>query len=130
MMENIRELASEEFVDKLDELFCNLIAKYDDNPILQEIPYAKFFFACLKEYKSYSDLEKARKLLLFFEECKDMDVTEVKNFINGLDERKTGKQLVDYITELDDERKCTLVGKIYKYLIEERDHPGTFFRIQ
>lgn len=128
-IENTKKIVCEEFRDKLDELIQILIQKYNDNQVLKEIPYVKIFMAFLNDCKSYSDLEKTNKLIMFFDECKDTDVTKVKEFMDKLDEKITGKRLFDYITGLDDDRKCILAGRIYKHLIEERDHPDTFYRI-
>lgn len=130
-MKNTEKILGEEILNMIDAKCRELLWENIENPnaILMQIPYAKFAFGILKDCKSYSDSKKLKKLLLFFEECREMDIQKVKEFMNDIDEEYDGERLIDAITELDRAEKCVLVGKIYKYLIEIRESQETFFRI-
>lgn len=120
-----KEISSDIVVDTIDNLISNLI----DDEVLGAMPYVKSLIGFFKVYRSYHDLRLLEKLSFFFEECRNLDVDDVKKFMSSQNEEKIGKIFTDYIDCMDCDEKCILMGKVYKLMVDERWNVESFYRV-
>lgn len=86
-----------------------------------DIPFVKTAVAIYKTGKGISEYLFAVKLQKFLQECKNINEEKKQAFMRKMvedNEQKIGLSFIQILVNLDEVEKATIIGKAYKYCIE------------
>ncbi len=130
MLDNEKLLETNSLTDLDIDLADNIISI-----ILEEdynIPLVKTAIAIYKTGKGISEYLFAVKLQKFLQECKNIDKEKQQAFITKNvegKEKRVGLNFIQLLSNLDEVEKATIVGKVYKYCVENGLNIKFYLRI-
>lgn len=121
-------------VDPLIDFSDNLLEKYADFQLLDEIPIIKTFIAIAKTSSQISNFLFMNKIWKFLERTQDIPKDEISTFSEKLKNdnkfrRKVGDNIILYIDKLNDMQKPSIYGKLFNAYIRGRIDYPLFLRL-
>lgn len=101
--------------------------------IFETIPVIKTLFIFPKTYTAVKDLLFGKKLVSFLFSLKDLPQDKRINEIIKLEddpkhEYKVGEKIIFLIGKIEDANKASILGKLFKFLLEEKLNFSEFIR--
>jgi hypothetical protein len=126
-------MSASELKDIVSSVLDNKVDILKESP-LEEIPFFGVVFKSLNFLRKGSELFELIKLLKFLKEMEDIPEDDRKKMAERLFDPKynlkTGLRLMNLISNLDQEEKAVLIGKLFKsYFYSETISNKTFLRL-
>ena len=96
------------------------------------VPIAGFITKVFKAIKNFGDYNMANKLVNFLIETENMDDKKIDKFLKKNvigKEQNVGMRIIEILNRLNQNEKATLIGKLYRYIVENELDIVVFFKV-
>ena len=124
---NIEPLTNQN-IELADLLLSELLKEID---VCSGIPIISIFTSIHKSINSIYEYKMYRRLLYFYQGCKEINSHEKEKFLKKIKEKEaeTGYRMILLLERLDVDEKAELIGKLYVYCVENQYDMLSYFRI-